>query len=109
PAVRSRIDALSWSWNPRAPGKIITSQRTLCTQDVVERSLRGNLASTRACARTEINNVVGSPNRLFIVLDHDDRIDKITQLSQCSEQTYVVALMQTNAWFIENVENACQT
>ena len=101
--------ALFWNRNARASGKIIASQRIFRARDVVESSLCHNLAATRPCARTKIKNVVGSPNRFFIVLDHDDGIPKIAQSSKRSEQARVVALMQTDAGFIENVKNASQT
>src|SRR4029077_19451107 len=92
-----------------ASGKITASQRIFRARDVVERSLCHNLAAGPLCARTQIKNVVGSPNRFFIVFDYDDGVPKIAQFSQCSQQTRVVALMQTDARFIENVENTSQT
>ena len=42
-------------------------------------SLGHNFAATRARARPKIDNVVGSPDRFFIVLDHDDGIAEIAQ------------------------------
>ena len=103
-----RLSALFWNGYARPSGEIIASQRIFRAHDFVESSLCHNLTTTRPCARTEINDVVGSPNRFFVVLDHDDGIPKIAQFSQCSEQTCIVALMQTDARFVQNVKNACQ-
>jgi hypothetical protein len=43
------------------------------------------------------------------MLDYDHGIPEIAQFSKRSQQTRVVALMQTDAGFIENVENPSQT
>ena len=43
-------------------------------RNVVESSLCYNLAATRPGTRTKIQNVVGSPNRFFIVLDYNDGV-----------------------------------
>ena len=77
--------ALFWNRNARSSGKIIASQRIFRARDVVESSLCHNLAATRPCARTKIKNVVGSPNRFFIVLDYDDGVPKIAQFSKRSQ------------------------
>src|SRR4029078_3017175 len=45
----------------------------------------------------------------FIVLDYDDGIPEIAKFSQRSQQTRIVALVKTDAGFIENVEHARQT
>jgi hypothetical protein len=76
---------LFWDGNARASRKITASQRIFGALDVAESSLCHNLAATRPCARTEIKNVVGSPNRFFVVLDYDDGIPEVAQFSQCSE------------------------
>src|SRR6059058_5307870 len=108
PGLGSWLSALFWNRDARTSAKIIASQRILRAQDVLESSLCHDLTSTRPRARTEIDDVVGSSNRLFIVLNHDDGIPNVAQFSQGSEQPCIVALMQTDAWFVENVENACQ-
>src|SRR5207253_8711736 len=108
PAVASWLSALFWNRDARTSRKIIASQRILRAQDVVESALCHDLASTRPRAGTQIDDVVRSPNRLFIMLHHDHGIPEIAQFSQCSKQTCVVALMQADARFVENVENACQ-
>jgi hypothetical protein len=66
-------------WNPDActSGKIIASQGILRARDVVESSLCHNLAATRSCARTKVENVVGGPNRFFIVLNYDHGIPEV--------------------------------
>ena len=75
----------------------------------MQTSLGNNLTPTRARTRAKIDNVVRSADRFFIMLNNDDRIAEIAQPSQRPEQTRIIALMQTDARFIQNVKNPCQT
>jgi hypothetical protein len=50
--------------------------------------------------------VIGHANRVFVVLDHDHRVAEIAQPRKCAEQTFVVALMQTDRRFIEHIHHA---
>ncbi|GAR06636.1 hypothetical protein NGUA03_01766 [Salmonella enterica] len=62
-----------------------------------------------ASARADIDNVVSGANRIFIVLDHNHGITQITQMDERAQQTFVIALMQTNRRFIQDVHHADQT
>ena len=53
--------------------------------------------------------MIGRANRFFVVLDDDDGIPEVAQSAQRPEQPGVVALMQTDARFIQNVKNAGQS
>ena len=68
--------------------------------------MRDNLAAARAGARAEVENVIGGANRFLVVFDHDDRIPEIAQAAQRGEQPRVVALMQTDARFVQDIKNA---
>src|SRR5262245_44727169 len=61
-----------------------------------------------ALARTgpEIQNVISGANRVRVMLDDEHRIAQIAQALQRDKQPVVVALMQADARFIENVEHA---
>ena len=63
--------------------------------------------NTRAGA--DIDNVVSGANRIFIVLDYNDGITQITQVDKRTQQTLVIALMQTDRWFIQHVHYTDQT
>ena len=90
----------------RAAGKVICSQRILRAQEFFELSLRNEFSATRTRARAKIENVISRPNRFLIVLDHNDGIAEIAQTAQRCQQARIVALMQADARFIENIENA---
>ena len=72
--IGTRRHALLRQPNPRTTGKILRSQRIRRAQNIVECSLRHNLAAARTGARAKIDNVIGRADRFLIVFDHDDRI-----------------------------------
>ena len=45
---------------------------------------------------------------LFVVLDHNDRVSLIAQTLQAFQQHGVIARMQTNTGFIQNVNHTDQ-
>ena len=51
----------------------------------------------------EINHVIGPANRLFIVLDNQHGVSKIAQPFERFDQPVIIALMQTDGRFIQNV------
>jgi hypothetical protein len=61
-----------------------------------------------ARAWAEINNVIGAAHRLFIMLDYHERVSFLAQGRQGVEQPAIIARMQTDRRFIENVKNAAQ-
>ena len=62
-----------------------------------------------ARAGADVDNVVSGANRVFIVLNHNDGIAQITQVDKRTQQTLVIALMQTDRRFIQHVHYADQT
>ena len=65
-------------------------------------------AAELAGARAEVDDVVGHADRLFVVLDDDDRVAEIAQPRQRGEQLAVVALMQPDRRLVEHVQHAGQ-
>ena len=59
-------------------------------------------------ARAEIDDVIGAAHCCFVMLDNDERVPFCAQRGQRLEQPHIVARMQTNGWFIQDVENAAQ-
>src|SRR4029079_11383990 len=56
--------------------------------------------------RPHIQQMVRRHHGFCIVLDHDHRVAQVTQAQQGVEQAPIIALMETDRWFIKNVENA---
>ena len=101
--------ARSRDGDPRPAGEIIRRRRIFCPKHFRDRSLRDDFAAARAGAGAEIENVIRRSNRFFIVFDHDDRIPEIAEPAKRCEQPRVVALMQPDAWFVENIKNTGQS
>ena len=49
-----------------------------------------------SCSGTDIDDVIGTHDGLFIMLYHDHCIAEIAQMKQRFEQTGIVALMQAD-------------
>ena len=76
----------------------------------LSRSLTGarhdDLAAVLARARPDVDDVVGDPDRLLVVLDDDDRVAEVAQPHQRLDQALVVALVQADRRLVEHVEHA---
>ena len=68
-----------------------------------------NFASARSRTGAKIDNVIGCADCFFIVLDHDDRIAQVAKSPERPQQPSIVALVQANAWFIQNVKHPRKT
>src|SRR6266567_2593210 len=101
--------ALFRNRNARASSEIICCQRIFGAKNILDAALSNNFTAARACAWAEIDNVIGGPNRFFVVFNYDDRIAEIAQSPQCSEQSRVVAVVYTDARHVQNVKNTRQT
>ena len=67
-----------------------------------------DFAAADAGAGAEIDDVVGGPHRVFVVLDDDDRVAQVAQLLERVEQAVVVARVQADRRLVEDVEHADQ-
>ena len=57
---------------------------------------------------TDVDDHVGGAHRVLIVLDHDERVADVAQRLQRRQQPVVVALVQPDRRFVEDVEHADQ-
>ena len=72
-------------------------------------ALGDDLAAVFAGTRSDIDDVVGHADRLFIVLDDDQCVAEIAKPQEGLDQTLVVALVQADRRLVEDVENTHQT
>ena len=96
------------SSNRKPARKIFPGERVLILHDLRRSALRNQGAPQPSCARTQINHIIGTLNRLGIVFDHQNRIAQIAKLMQRIEQPSVVTRMQTDRRFVEHIQNAAQ-
>jgi len=61
-----------------------------------------------ACARPHVDDIVGVADRILVMLDDDHAVAQVAQALQGHEQTVIVALVQADRGFIEDVEDAGQ-
>src|SRR5690348_8517614 len=62
----------------------------------------------RARERAKIDNVIGSLDRLLVVLDDQNCVPEIAKLVQCLEQSFIVSRMQPDRRLVEHVQDASQ-
>jgi len=70
--------------------------------------LRHDFAAVRAGARPEVYDLIGAPDGGLVMLDNDHGISDVAQAAERFEQPPVVALMQADGWFVENVADPDQ-
>src|SRR5215831_8579498 len=69
---------------------------------------RDEMAPVLTRSWPKVQDVVGGSNGLAVVLDDQDRIAQITQAFEAFEQALIIALMQTNARLVEDIEHPHQ-
>ena len=65
-----------------------------------------DFAAAHAGAGAEVDEVVGRPHRVFVVFDDDDRVAQVAELGERVEQPLVVARVQADRRFVEDVQHA---
>ena len=60
------------------------------------------------CTGSDIYNTVCGTHGIFIMLYNDQAVSKITQLHQRTKKSVIIPLMQSDAWFIQNIGNSYQ-
>ena len=65
-----------------------------------------DFAAADAGAGAEVDDVVGGPHRVFVVLDDDDRVAQVAERRERVEQAVVVARVEADRGFVEDVEHA---
>ena len=56
--------------------------------------------------RTDVHDIIRRADGVFVMFHHDERIAEIAQPLQRRKQFFVVALVQPDARFVENIQNA---
>ena len=83
-------------------------QRFLVREDLGRRAGGDDLAAADAGAGAEVDEVVGGPHRVLVVLDDEDGVAHVAQPFEARQQPGVVARVQADARLVENVQHADQ-
>ena len=68
-------------------------------------ALEDHLATLATGTRTDVDDVVGMEHHVAVVLDDNDGVAQIAQLLQRTDEAVVVALVQSDAGLVEDVEH----
>ena len=80
----------------------------LALEQVGHRARHDDLAAVLARAGADVDDVVGDPDGLLVVLDDDHRVAEVAQAHQGVDELAVVALVQADRRLVEHVEHADQ-
>ena len=89
-------------------GEVFAGQRFRVLHDLGGRALRHDVAAMHAGAGADVEHVVGEPDRVLVMLDHDHGIAEVAQPLQRLQQPRVVALVQADRGLVQHVEHAGQ-
>lgn len=62
----------------------------------------------RPRAGADVENVIGLPHGLLVMLDHDHRIALVAQVLQSRQQPVIIALVQPDGRLVEHIEHPGQ-
>ena len=71
-------------------------------------SLPDDLPAQSASVRSDVDNPVGGAHDFLVVLHHDNRIAQVAQLLQNTDELLGVATVQSDAWFVQDIQTAHQ-
>ena len=77
--------------------------------DVFGRVGNQYVAAVFACAGTHIDDKIGFADGVFVVFDHNHAVAQVAQAFEGGEQAVVVALVQADGGFVQNVHYAGQS
>ena len=89
-------------------GEIAPGERLGAGHDFSRGALSNDLATQAACAGAEIENVVGVPDGLFVVLDDKNGVAQVAQFFESLDEAVIVALMEADGGLIENIEDTAE-
>ena len=100
--------ALGGDFDPPLAGKILPGEALRLGDDFVDRAGGHDVPAANARPGAEIDDVVGRPHRVFVVLDDDHRVALVAEPGERFQQAVVVAGVQADRRLVENVEHAHQ-
>ena len=59
-----------------------------------------------AGARPHVDQIVGGPDRLLVMFDHDHRVAEVAQALERLQQALVVALVEADRRFVQDIKHA---
>ena len=91
-----------------ATGEVLPGERRLAAHQLFGRSLSDDSAAKPAGPGAEIIQPIGFSDHFTIVLDQNQRVAQILQLFERLQQTGIVAGVESDGGFVQDVEDAGQ-
>ena len=91
-----------------SPREIAAGERCGGIHDLLRRAFGDDVAAELAGAGTEVENIVGVTDGVFVVFDDEDGVAEIAQGFERGDEALIVALMQSDGRLVEHVEDAAQ-
>ena len=88
------------------PDEVVAGERTRVLHEVGVAAGVHHGAAVHAGARTDVDDPVGGADRVFVVLDDDERVAEVAEGDERVDEAPVVALVQPDARLVEHVEHA---
>ena len=88
-----------------AAGQIVARQRLPVLQQILVTTGVHHLAAVLARSRTDVDDPIRCADRVLVVFDDDQRVAQIAQAREGVDQSTVVALVQSDRRFVEDVEH----
>ena len=101
-----RIAANLRDLNFLTPRKKCSGDAAFVFQDVINRSFHDHFAAQYTRPRSEVDHVICGPHGFFVMLDDDHGVALVAKPLQAAQKHRVVAWMQTDAGFVENVDDS---
>ena len=98
-----------WKLNAKLSRKVAAGKRGWSFQDLVVSPGGDYLAAAFSGARSEIENTIGSPHHVGIVLNHQDCVSQVAQVVQDLDQAVSIAAVQADGRLIQHVQGSDQT
>ena len=83
----------------------VTRRQGVRAEHFFGRTLENNFSAQASCPRTHIDDIIRRAHHIFIVFYDYYRVARVAQTFQRSNQAHVVALMQSDGGFVQNVEH----
>ena len=99
---RCRSSPLLRNRNRFPAAQVIGGQRFIPKQKLIERATKNQLASAFAATGTDVDQVIGCANDLFLVFDHEEGIAAVAQIVHDANEPADVARMQPDAWLVHH-------
>ena len=86
--------------------QIVRRKGALRLHDLGRSSRRDHFPAALARARPHVDHEVGAADGILVVLDHDDGVAEVAQMLQRGDKPLVVALMQADRRFVQDIKHA---